>query len=596
MLSASARKSDNASKVKARDVDYSSIEAFVRRVSQRKLAQASFHCQAHARALMHLESHLRQAPSESQASLFLLQRIAAGLQDTDYVVGVTATRQAQASLQERIFHHQVTGNYQDALGCYEGAVRDSPDVMEGMLECYNRLDQPNTVAALARGLAESNERWVESKREFRMEAAWQLAQWDELESLCSIQKDKDKGSHSWRHEFACLINCLHRNDSSGFYQHLQTLHRHEVTGITAAAMEEAPYQRSYTHVVNLQVLNEVESIADLLLLRTDLPRIELLEELFTSWRTRSTFAQYSLESQEPVLKVRRALLELCSRRLKDAPGGLEKVAVNELGVNILISAKAARKAGQFSKAFNLLIDAERFPQPALFLERAKLLWTRHELEQAISVLKKGIQDHFPWYGTSFDRKDVAQCDLELCASAKLRLARYVDEAANLEAEYVPALYVEARSLATASEEVYYHSANFYDKVIGKNYKESDLDMRGDIIYHIMGLYGRSLLYGCRNIHQSLARMLSLWFDYGSRVKQQQHGKNVSAMVSSLKKMNDFMVKFLEKCPTYYFLVVFPQLSSRICHANDTVWSVLRTILVRTFVRYPNQVCFMVFTM
>ena len=50
-------------------------------------------------------------------------------------------------------------------------------------------------------------------------------------------------------------------------------------------------------------------------------------------------------------------------------------------------------------------------------------------------------------------------------------------------------YMDAKTLATmagtGSEAVCYHIGKYYDKVIGKNYKQAELDMRGDIIYHIM---------------------------------------------------------------------------------------------------------------
>ena len=45
-------------------------------------------------------------------------------------------------------------------------------------------------------------------------------------------------------------------------------------------------------------------------------------------------------------------------------------------------------------------------------------------------------------------------------------------------------------------------------------------------------FGSSLVYGCRNIHQSLPRMISLWLDYGARV----------ASVKEAKKKSDMKVK------------------------------------------------------
>lgn len=139
---------------------------------------------------------------------------------------------------------------------------------------------------------------------------------------------------------------------------------------------------------------------------------------------------------------------------------------------------------------------------------------------------------------------------------------------------------------------YVFSARFFDNLIGKNYEESDLDVRGEIISHIIMQYARSLIYGCNHLHQSLARLLSLWLDYGSRVaaKKTSHPKNVQMeMNNCLNKMNELILKFTEKAPPFYFLSVFPQLTSRICHAHPEVWAILRGILIKTFVVFPHHV-------
>ena len=86
-------------------------------------------------------------------------------------------------------------------------------------------------------------------------------------------------------------------------------------------------------------------------------------------------------------------------------------------------------------------------------------------------------------------------------------------------------------------------------------------------------------------------------DYGSRVEANSNGVNSKnsnkqskeEMVKSLARMNDFIKKFLERAPPYYFLSVFPQLTSRICHAHADVWAILRTILIKTFLSYPHHV-------
>ena len=61
------------------------------------------------------------------------------------------------------------------------------------------------------------------------------------------------------------------------------------------------------------------------------------------------------------------------------------------------------------------------------------------------------------------------------------------------------------------------------------------------------------------------------------------------MKVSLSKMNELVRKCFNVWPLYYFLTVFPLLSSRICHPQEEVWHLLRSILVEVFARYPNQV-------
>jgi hypothetical protein len=57
-------------------------------------------------------------------------------------------------LEELIHHHQVTGNFQDALACYSSLGRQQKDSLalrSGMLRCYLEMDQPSTAAMLVKG-------------------------------------------------------------------------------------------------------------------------------------------------------------------------------------------------------------------------------------------------------------------------------------------------------------------------------------------------------------------------------------------------------------------------------------------------------------
>ena len=63
-------------------------------------------------------------------------------------------RKQDPTLEELIHHHQVTGNFQDALACYSSLGRQQKDSLalrSGMLRCYLEMDQPSTAAMLVKG-------------------------------------------------------------------------------------------------------------------------------------------------------------------------------------------------------------------------------------------------------------------------------------------------------------------------------------------------------------------------------------------------------------------------------------------------------------
>ena len=183
-------------------------------------------------------------------------------------------------------------------------------------------------------------------------------------------------------------------------------------------MEQGAYRRCYDYLIKLQVLDEIETFSTLE------PTEANFEKMFTEWKTRLTFSQYSLSTLEPVLKVRRALVEMAVSKEKDET--LKVKLKTELSQCWLMSAKVARKAGQLNKAYNLLLEAQNFSNKEVFIERAKLSWARDAKTEAITILEKGIADQFPTLKFGFERSkmnDYTTETLEVCGKAKLLLAR-----------------------------------------------------------------------------------------------------------------------------------------------------------------------------
>ena len=251
---------------------------------------------------------------------------------------------------------------------------------------------------------------------YQIESAWNLSQWQVVEESCPQTTSTD-----WQTNLGKSLLLAKNDDENGLHEHVAILRKDLMIPVAAAAMEQGSYRRSYDYLIKLQVLDEIETLSSL----KDITE-ETIEKIFAEWKTRLTFSQYSLSTLEPVLKVRRALVEMAINRKQN-----EAVKVKlktELSHCWLMSAKVARKAGQLNKAYNLLLEAQQFSHKEVFIESAKLSWARDCKTEAITILEKGIADQFPTLKFGFEKSKMGEYKpeaLEVCGKAKLLLARYV---------------------------------------------------------------------------------------------------------------------------------------------------------------------------
>lgn len=61
----------------------------------------------------------------------------------------------------------------------------------------------------------------------------------------------------------------------------------------------------------------------------------------------------------------------------------------------------------------------------------------------------------------------------------------------------------------------------------------------------------------------------------------------------MNRMNAIADQFVNKLPVFAFFTAFSQLVSRICHPNDDVWKVLKTIIVKLIQSFPQQSLWMI---
>ena len=196
------------------------------------------------------------------------------------------------------------------MGCFEGVGKSdatSTDVMKTVLECYMQMDQPHAVSMIAQGMA--NQEGEDFITAFKMEAAWHLSHWKALESYSHGDSDAQR---SWKEHLAESLLAVYKSDAKRVFNELDKMQAPEIQAIAAAAMEQGSYLRSYRHVVRLQIINEIERVTEEFLLKPEheWPNEDGLEEMFAVWKARTDFCQFSLDSLEPILKVRKSLLKI----------------------------------------------------------------------------------------------------------------------------------------------------------------------------------------------------------------------------------------------------------------------------------------------
>ncbi|KAF0298938.1 Serine/threonine-protein kinase ATR [Amphibalanus amphitrite] len=173
------------------------------------------------------------------------------------------------------------------------------------------------------------------------------------------------------------------------------------------------------------------------------------------------------------------------------------------------AARVSREAGQLQEAANCLLQME--PQerrlPEAFVERARLLWLRGDGDNAIRVLRQGVESHFPDWSANLKAGRLTTENRNILAEAKLLLARYCEESAHMDSSY-----------------------------------------------------------GCRHVYESMPRLLSVWLDYGADVSNNKTNKRAVDAALVAKNM-DMMCRrvgqLLQGLPLYCFLTSLPQIISRI---------------------------------
>jgi serine/threonine-protein kinase ATR len=320
---------------------------------------------------------------------------------------------------------------------------------------------------------------------------------------------------------------------------------------------------------------------------------------------RFQLTQASPEVREKLLGIRRSLLQMLMTNEESYVFDCQK----EIGNAWLASAQLAREAKNFQTAFSAILQAKRYAvNPDLSLrtgiEAATLHWDQGHLSEAVSHLKKFL-----------DFESLSEIPVPTVANANLLLSKWMIETARYDADVVLSklnsvihLFENSQSADESDEfyqtveEAYFTLAQYCDNVV-----EMDVEKRSSALVGIVDViknYGATLKHGSKYIFRALPRLLTVWFDHGTKALEaasKSQGKPAIRMPqtsnrNSEQAVNEEMSKLANSIATYQLLIALPQLTSRICHASPDILHLLDLILVRLIQDFPNQTLWMMMAM
>ncbi|KAJ2077183.1 hypothetical protein H4R24_005284 [Coemansia sp. RSA 988] len=363
-----------------------------------------------------------------------------------------------------------------------------------------------------------------------------------------------------------------------------------------------------------------------------------LNGLVEKWRGRIANLPATYTVQEPVLALHTRLYDIMLEKIGRAADGSQcacaSIVTRQSVRTRLQAAQLARAAGSRATAMGILTYAEvacARAAPAVLAavqtEQAQILWDEGHVADAISAISRvvsGLSERLD-IANSGDSDTASESGLSLGTgdgglqqihSDMHQIHNGVGDVGNVKAAFADAALLQSQWQETASsvssvallgqyekilrvqesDRVHYAFGRLYDKLfttmtekdaVARSSKTQQTHRRlqmATLQYYVVRHYSRAVIYGSRFLYRALPRLLTVWLDFGANVL----GAAEARMVERFKTANRVVSNLAKRLPAYGFLVVFSQLVSRICHANEDVFAVLEGIVLRVLDQFPQQ--------
>ncbi|TVU07548.1 hypothetical protein EJB05_40909, partial [Eragrostis curvula] len=621
-------------------VQCSNVAELLAAIPKVTLARASLRCQAHARALMYFESHVREKSGSSNPAaecsgsfldddISFLMEIYGGLDEPDGLLGLANLRKSSC-LQDQLIINEKAGNWAEVLTLCEQALQMEPTSVHrhsNVLNCLLNMCHLQAMIAHVDGLVCSIPEYKKTWCMQGVQAAWRLGRWDLMdEYLTGTEKglvfSGSDNNASFDMDLAKIFKAMKIKDQYMVAEKIAQSKQSLLVPLAAAGMDS--YMRAYPYVVKLHMLRELEDFNSLLGDESFLDKSfsaddQMFLKLTKDWDNRLRCTQPSLWTREPLLALRRMVFSQSHMN-------------GQVGNCWLHYAKLCRLAGHYETAHLAILEADASGAPNAHMEKAKYLWNIRKFDSAIAELQQTLLNMpAEVLGTAVLS---SLCSLSLAlpnapisatqastenpdvSKTLLLYTRWIHYTGQKQSADIRSLYKRVTELRPKWEKGFFCTAKFLDDLlVDARKRQEDEKFAGgvgpvhpsssssvsraaegkekpwwDLVPLVIQSYAKALHKGHKNLFQALPRMLTLWFEFGSIYIRE--GSSDKPMKDTHAKLSALMRGCLKDLPTYQWLTVLSQLISRICHGNADVVRIVKGIVTYILREYPQQALWM----
>ena len=590
------------------------MKEFLSHIMSNTISKAAFACKAYARALFYTEDHLSKL-DDPDSELSLMQKCFLELNEPDGVKGVNAIRKRKLNSIEKILNYKSQNRMNEALVCCSTAISQNPAsvaLIKEYLGCFLAIGQADSAKYHAWGYLSENDSSRSSIEPICMEACWQLSDWSKLTQLLAnhnqalTDESRNVCKNDFQVDFSSCILSLSAKNWSKLDSSLKDARKTQINSVTAATMDFSnAYLRAYESVAKLQMISSVEIVSQLLKNQStdNLDSIQILKTC-DHLESRLNILQPSFSILEPERQLYRCLLNIIKVSIEKTEQNADKllqILDARSRSSWLETSKAARAIGYFDTALKGLENSlsEYGSNVENILEHSLLLKSKGNHYEGLMMLQKFLDNQN--LKVTSAKKVADEIDRKLIARIYLQIGKFMEETRSVDSNSIITVYKNSIDIWPQQDDSFYCLGSYYEQVLEQSSAKVG-HHQDQVLPKIHQFYVNSLTYGNKYIFQALPRLLSIWLDQGSKLhtvmqdleKSASQGSEKVTRVKLLKAnidtINSAMLKVIHEgsIAPYQLFTAFSQLISRICHPVESVFEVLKKVLVMLIREYPQQ--------